>query len=153
MRSSVDVHNHLVERDVRHELLSIGGRLRTPERLAAVLELPPEQVGKVVVFETDKGPVAALVASDREADPELVRKAVRAKEITPTSSRKASQLTDFVSEAIPPVALPKGFRVLMDRPLAEQEVVYFHGGDAAAVLKLRGEDLARGAEAKILDLS
>jgi prolyl-tRNA editing enzyme YbaK/EbsC (Cys-tRNA(Pro) deacylase) len=153
MRSSVDVHNHLVEREVQHELFTVAGRLRTPERLAAVLELPPEQVGRVAVFETDKGPVAALVSSDRTPDPERIRKAMRAKEIAAATPRKASQLTDFISEAIPPVGLPKGFRVLMDRPLAEQEVVYFYGGDPAAVLKLRGEDLARSAEAKVLDLS
>src|SRR2546423_1126198 len=80
MRSSVDVHNYLLEREAQHELFNVRGRLRSAERIAAVLDLPPEQVGKVVVFDTDRGPAAALVASNPTADPERVRPAVRAKE-------------------------------------------------------------------------
>jgi len=153
MRTSVDVHNYLIERDVRHELFTVRGRLRTPERLAAVLELPAEQVGRVVMYETDEGPVAALVASDREPDPTLVKKASRATELAQASPSRASELSDFIPDAIPPVALPTKFHVLMDRDLAGQEVVYFHAGDPTAVLKLRGEDLARAAGATIVDLT
>ena len=152
MRNSVDVHNHLVERDVRHELLTVRGRLRTPERLAAVLDLPPEQVGKIVVYEADDRPVVALVASDTSPDPERVRHALAAQKVKPVSAARASELSDYISEAIPPVALPEGFRVVMDRALAAQEVVYFSAGDPAAVLKLRGEDLVRATDAVVADL-
>src|SRR5437763_4273435 len=149
MRSSVDVHNYLVERDVRHELFTVRGRLRTPERLAAVLELPAEQVGRVVLYETDSGPVVALVASDRTPDTDRVKRAVKAAELTQASPARASQLSDFIPDALPPVALPSKFRVLMDRALAKQEVVYFHAGDPASVLKLRGRDLARPPAATV----
>ncbi len=68
MRTSVDVHNFLIEREVPHEVFSARGRLRTPERLAAVLDLPQEEVGKVVVFEGPKAAVAAVVpAGTRDA--------------------------------------------------------------------------------------
>jgi len=153
MRSSVDVRNYLIERDVRHELFTVRGRLRTPERLAAVLELPAEQVGRVVLYETDKGPVAALVASDRAPDPTRVKDAVDTEDLRQASATRASELSDFIPDAIPPVALPSKFRILMDRALAKQEVVYFHGGDSTAVLKLRGSDLARASGATIVDLA
>jgi Ala-tRNA(Pro) deacylase len=153
MRTSVNVHNSLVERGVKHELFSVRGRLRSPERLAAVLELPPEQVGRVVVFETESEPIVALVPSNRSADPDKIRRAAHTKELTTASPGRASELTDFIPDAIPPVALPPTFRVLMDRSLAEQEVVYFHAGDQAAVLKLRGEDLAQAAEAVVADIA
>src|SRR5439155_20722920 len=96
MRTSVDVHNYLVERDVRHELFTVRGRLRTPERLAAVLELPPEQVGKITVYESEEGPVLAVVASDREPDPERVRKALQARERVVASPGRASALADYL---------------------------------------------------------
>ena len=153
MRSSVDVHNYLVERDVPHELFTVRGRLRSPERLAAVLDLPVEQVGRVLVYETDRGPLVALVPADRTADPARVKRAAKAKELAQVSPSRASELSDFIPDAIPPVSLPEGFRVLMDRALADQEVLYFHAGDPSAVLKLRGADLARAAEAKVVDLS
>src|SRR4051812_31524100 len=149
MRTSVDVHNHLVERDVRHEMLPVRGRLRSAERIAAVLGLPPEVVGKVVVFETDRGPVAALVPSSCEPDPERVRAAVRAHEISAAAADRTSQLSEYLSEAVPPVGLPTGFRVVVDRALAEQEVLYFAGGEATAILKVRGDDLVKASGAKV----
>jgi hypothetical protein len=69
VRTSVDVHNYLVEREVPHELFSARGRLPSPERLAAVLDLPSEDVGKVVVFEDPAGGVAVIVPSAAEPDP------------------------------------------------------------------------------------
>jgi len=149
MRTSVDVHNHLVERDVRHELLPVRGRLRSAERIAGVLGLPPEVVGKVVVFETDRGPVAALVPSSSEPDPERVRAAVRGHKIAPAPAARVSQLSEYLSEAVPPVGLPAAFRVVADRELPRQEVLYFAGGDATAILKLRGEDLVKATDAKV----
>jgi prolyl-tRNA editing enzyme YbaK/EbsC (Cys-tRNA(Pro) deacylase) len=153
VRSSVDVHNYLVERDVQHEVFSVRGRLRSADRIASVLDLPPEQVGRVEVFETDRGPVAALVASDRTCDPERVRKAVRAKEIKPATPSRASQLSEFLGEAIPPAGLPASFRILIDRPLTEQAVLYFASGEASAVLKVRAEDLVRGIKARVASIA
>jgi prolyl-tRNA editing enzyme YbaK/EbsC (Cys-tRNA(Pro) deacylase) len=154
MRNSVDVHNYLVERDVRHELLTVRGRFRTPERLAAVLELPPAQVGKIVVYETDDEAtaVAGLVPSDTDPDPQRVERAVGLPGLRPVTAARASELSDYIPEAIPPVGLPERFRVVMDRALADQEVVYFSAGDPAAVLKLRGDDLARATDAVVADL-
>jgi len=149
MRTSVDVHNHLVERDVQHEMLPVRGRLRSAERIAAVLGLAPEIVGKVVIFETDRGPVAALVPSGCEPDPERVRAAVRAHEITRAPAARISHLSEYLSEAVPPAGLPPAFKVVADASLARQEVVYFAGGEATAIVKLRGADLARATGAKM----
>ena len=149
MRTSVDVHNHLVERDIQHELLPIRGRLRSAERIAAVLDLPPQVVGKVVVFETDRGPVAALVSSECEADPDRVRGLVRAHEMQEATPARASQLTEYLAEAIPPAGLPSEFRIVADATLAGQEVLYFAGGEATAILKIRGDDLVAATGAKV----
>ena len=162
MRSSVDVHNFLVERDVPHELFPLPGRLRKPERLAAVLELPPEQVGHVVVLETGGppgaggGPVAALVTADRQPS---LRRVARALRLPPDAKLqsvppdRASALAEYLTEAIPPAGLPDRFRVVMDRRLARQEVVYFPAGEPRSVLKVRGEDLARAVDATVAAIS
>jgi prolyl-tRNA editing enzyme YbaK/EbsC (Cys-tRNA(Pro) deacylase) len=153
MRTSVDVHNYLVERDVQHELISVRGRLRSADRIAAVLDLPPMEVGKVVVYETDHGPAAALVASDRTPDPDLVRKVLKTEKLKPATASRASQLSEYLGEAIPPAGLPGSFRVVIDRPLAGTLVLYFAGGEANAILKVRGKDLVRAIEAKVASIS
>jgi prolyl-tRNA editing enzyme YbaK/EbsC (Cys-tRNA(Pro) deacylase) len=145
----VDVHNFLIERDVPHELFSTRGRLRTPDRMAAVLELPPGLVGHVVIFEGRDGPIAAVVPSDGEADPVQVRKAAREPSLTAADEPRASELTGYLPEAIPPVGLPDGFRVVIDVSLDRDEVLYFPGGEPRAVLKVRGTDLARATEATL----
>jgi prolyl-tRNA editing enzyme YbaK/EbsC (Cys-tRNA(Pro) deacylase) len=153
MRTSVDVANYLAERDVAHELIPARGRLRTAERIAAVLDLPPEYVGKVRVFETDVGPVVVLVPSHREPDIDRVKRALGAKDLATTTAAQASRLTEYLAEAIPPVGLPEGIRVVMDRALVTQNVLYFHGGEARALLKVRGRDLARAARAKVASIT
>jgi prolyl-tRNA editing enzyme YbaK/EbsC (Cys-tRNA(Pro) deacylase) len=149
VRSSVDVHNYLVERDIQHELLSVKGRLRTPDRMAAVLDLPPETVGRVVIFEGHQGPIAAIVPSDGEADPVRVSKAAHEPTVDAADEPRSSELTGYLPESIPPVGLPDEFRIVLDESLHRDEVLYFPGGEPRAVLKVRGTDLARATGATL----
>jgi prolyl-tRNA editing enzyme YbaK/EbsC (Cys-tRNA(Pro) deacylase) len=149
VRKSVDVHNFLLERDAPHEVFLARGRLRSADRIAAVLDLDPNEVGRVVVFETPKGAVAAVVASDREADAARVAKAARVPEATPVSPERAAQITDYLATAIPPTGLPKGVRVLLDHDLNREDVLYFPAGEPRAVLKIRGVDLRRATRARV----
>ena len=153
MRTSVDVHNYLLERDVPHELVPVRGRLRSPDRIAAVLGLPPEQVGKVVVLEAGKALVAVLVGSDRDVDLRRVARAVPTPTLAELSPDQVSDATEFLPEALPPVGLPRDIRVLMDRELANQEVVYFAGGETSTLLKIRPADLVRATDAKVARLA
>lgn len=153
MRTSVDVHNALVERDIPHELVSVRGRLRKPERIPAVLGLRPEEVGRVTLYEAGDGIVAAVSSIARRLDTRRVASALgaaRAREVRPS---RTSAITGFLSEALPPVGLPGEIRVLIDEPVAAAEVVYFPGGEASSVLKIRGTDLVRATDATIARLS
>lgn len=153
MRTAVDVHNYLVERDLPHELVPTQGRVRSPERVAAVLGLEPEQVGRVLLLETmEMGLVAALVPADREPDSERLR-AVGAGEATGLDDDRATDLTQFLAEAMPPVALPEEVTTILDEGLAEQEVLYFPGGEATSLLKIRPVDLLAATEARVAPLT
>ncbi|HEX2025290.1 MAG TPA: YbaK/EbsC family protein [Actinomycetota bacterium] len=152
MRTSVDVHNFLLERDVPHELVSLRGRLRSPgrmARIAAVLGLPADQVGKVVTLLGNKDLIAVLVPSDREPDLRRVAVAARTPSLEELTSAQVTDLTDYFSESVPPAGLPSGTVVIMDRTLAEQEILYFAGGEATTLLKIRPDDLIRASGAKV----
>jgi Ala-tRNA(Pro) deacylase len=149
VRSSVDVHNYLLERDAPHEMVRARGRLRTPDRMAAALDLPLEQVGRVVIFEGDDGPLAAVVPSDAEPDPQQISRATGRPSVHVADDARASELTGYLSEAIPPAGLPDGFVVVIDLSLNRDDVLYFPGGEPRAVLKIRGTDLARATDAKL----
>lgn len=149
MRTSVDVHNFLLERDSPHELVPVRGRFRSPERVAAVLGLPPEQVGKVLVFSASKGHVAVVVPSDAEPDLRRVAVAVPSPTLTELTPTEVADATGYLAEAVPPVGLPPDVRVVLERRLTEQEVLYFAGGETSTMLKIRPDDLVRASDAKV----
>jgi prolyl-tRNA editing enzyme YbaK/EbsC (Cys-tRNA(Pro) deacylase) len=153
VRSSVDVHNYLVERDVPHEVFAAAGRLRWPEKIAAILGLPPADVAKVVVFVGAGGPVAAVVPAHCEPDPELVSRALEEPGLVPASETTATELSGYLVESLPPVGLPKGFRTIVDRSLVRDAVLYLPGGEARAVLKVRGTDLIRATAARVAEIA
>ena len=153
MRTSVDVHTHLVAHEIPHELVALPGRLRSPTDIADVLELPRARVGRVMIYESDACPVAALVASHREPDPAKVSAELEVGEITPVGPSRVSQLTDYLHDAVPPVGLPSGFAVVADRQLATEEVVYFFAGEAATILKIRGSDLLASDGIVVADIA
>jgi prolyl-tRNA editing enzyme YbaK/EbsC (Cys-tRNA(Pro) deacylase) len=153
VRTSVDVHNFLIEREVPHELFRARGRLRSPELLAAVLDLPPGEVGKVVVYEGQEGPVAAVVPSGHQPDPQRVRRASGQADIEPVTDDRASELTGYLPESLPPAGLPDTFTVILDRALNRDRVLYFAGGEARSVLKIRGKDLVRATKAKVASIA
>jgi prolyl-tRNA editing enzyme YbaK/EbsC (Cys-tRNA(Pro) deacylase) len=145
----VDVHNFLIEREIPHELFPARGRLRSPELLAAVLDLPPGEVGKVVVYEGRDGPVAAVVPSGHEPDSQRVRRVSGQLDVEPVSDVRASELTGYLPESVPPAGLPDSFTVILDRAFNRDRVLYFAGGEARSVLKIRGKDLVRATNAKV----
>jgi prolyl-tRNA editing enzyme YbaK/EbsC (Cys-tRNA(Pro) deacylase) len=149
VRTSVDVHNFLAERDVQHELFSASGRFRVPERIAAVLDLPPEEVGKVLVFESPSGPLAAIVPIGSQVDPQRLRRASGQASINAADDDRIFELTEYLPESTPPAGLPGTFTTVIDRSLAREDVLYFPGGEARAVLKIRGKDLVKATQATV----
>lgn len=149
MRTSVDVHNFLLERDVPHELVPVRGRLREPEQMAAVLGLPPEQVARVVVLEAAKGLVALVLPAEARADLRRVAVATPSPSLVELDPDRVAELTDYLAEAVPPVGLPEGTKVIVERTLAEQEVLYIAGGEPSTLLKIRPDDLVRATGAKV----
>lgn len=145
----MDVHNYLVEHDAPHEVFPARGRLRFPERIASILDLPPEEVGKVIIFESPSSPVAAIIPAGRDPDPTLVGKAARRGSLQPATNDRASELTGYLAESIPPAGLPEDFVVVVDRSFDRDAVLYFAGGEARAVLKIRGKDLVRATSARV----
>ena len=147
MRTSVDVHNFLVERDIPHEVFLARGRLRSPEQIALVLDLPEHEVGKVLIYEADRRTVAAIVPVACRVDARRVQRAADVPNLRRTTLARATELTDFLPECIPPAGLPSGLGVVVDSSLDREDVLYFAGGEPRAILKIRGNDLIRATDA------
>ena len=153
MRTSVDVHNFLVERDIAHEVFLARGRLRSPEQIARVLDLPEDEVGKVVIYEAEPASVAAVLPVGCRALANRVQQAVAMPDLRRATLARSAEITDFLPEGIPPAGLPAGISLVIDGSLDRDDVLYFAAGEPRAILKIRGRDLIKGTEATVAPIA
>ncbi len=93
--------------------------------------------------------VAVLLPSDRQPDLRRVAVAAPSPTLRELTSDEVTDATDFFAESVPPVGLPAGTRAIMDSGLSEQQVLYFAGGEASTLLKIRPDDLRDATGAKV----
>ncbi|MGQ9476530.1 MAG: aminoacyl-tRNA deacylase [Actinomycetota bacterium] len=152
MLSSVDVHNHLQNADIPHELRRIPEPARTAQRAAAVLGLQPHQVIKSILFRADGRPVLVMVPGDRTVDYAKLKKELKASRLRLLSADEVRQLTGYLIGCTPPVALKTEMPKYIDLQALREDVVYTGGGEPEMILKIRSYDLVRATEAEIVDV-
>ena len=107
----------------------------------------------MVLFEGPEGPVAALVRSDGSPNPSRVAEIAEAEGLAEMAPARATDVTGFLSEVIPPAGLPPDVTVVVDLALTEQEVLYFPGGEPNSVLKIRSRDLTKVTGARVAPIT
>ena len=105
------------------------------------------------MFEGPNGPVAALVRSDGSPNASRVAEVAEAEGLSEMAPARATDVTGFLSEVIPPAGLPMEVTVVVDRALTEQEVLYFPGGELNSVLKIRARDLTKVTGARVAPIT
>ena len=133
MRSSIDVHNHLLAEDVVHELSQLAGPLRDLSTAPGVLGLPPMAVGRPTLLADDDGAVVVLAPADAEVDTASVAELLGRLDLDP----------------VPPVALECPTTLVVDERVASQDVVYAAAGEPGVILKVRGADLVKATSAVV----
>ena len=103
MRSSIDVHNHLLAADVVHELSQLPGPLRDLSTAPSVLGLPPLAVGRPTLLADDAGAVVVLAPADAEVDTASVAELL-GRALGPVPPDRAPGLTGYLLAFVPPVA-------------------------------------------------
>jgi prolyl-tRNA synthetase len=89
----------------------------TVAEVARFLGVDPRNVVKTLLYETDGGPVAALVRGDREVEEEKLRQAVGASWIELAEPQVVRRLSGAPVGFAGPVGLPEEVRVVADRSL------------------------------------
>lgn len=149
MRSCSDVHNFLLEQGVAHEIVHLPALSTTAKKAASLLGVPLPEVCKSLVFNTDKGPVLALVPGDLQASPRLLRGALSCRRATLAKADEVRELTGYRPGAVPPCGLAREMPVVADERLRKAIVVYCGGGTSTTMLKIRSEDLIEVLGARV----
>jgi Cys-tRNA(Pro)/Cys-tRNA(Cys) deacylase len=148
VRSSIDVHNHLLADDVVHELSQLPGPLRDLSSAPGVLGLPPQAVGRPTLLADEDGCVVVLAPADAEVDTSSVAELL-GRELDPVPPDRAPGLTGYLLPFVPPVALECPATLVVDERVASQDVVYAAAGEPGVILKVRGADLVKVTSAVV----
>jgi Cys-tRNA(Pro)/Cys-tRNA(Cys) deacylase len=149
VRSSIDVHNHLLAEDVVHELSQLPGPLRDLSTAPAVLGLPPPAVGRPTLLADDAGAVVVLAPADAEVDTTSVAELLGRLDLDLVPPDRAPGLTGYLLPFVPPVALECPATLVVDERVAVQDVVYAAAGEPGVILKVRGDDLVKATSAVV----
>ena len=153
MRSSIDVHNHLLADDVVHELSQLPGPLRDLSSAPAVLGLPPQAVGRPTLLADDDGCVVVLAPADAEVDTASVAELLGRLDLDPVPPDRAPGLTGYLLPFVPPVALECESTLVVDEQVADQDVVYAAAGEPGVILKVRAADLIKATSAVVASIT
>ena len=149
MRSSIDVHNHLLADDVVHKLSQLPGPLRDLSAAPSVLGLPPVAVARPTLLADEAGGVVVLAPADAEVDTASVAELLGRLELGLVPPDRAPGLTGYLLAFVPPVALECPSTLVVDERVATQDVVYAAAGEPGVILKVHGADLVKATSAVV----
>lgn len=126
-------------------------------QVAEAIGLPPEQVFKTLVVQSDdprRKPMLVIIPGPDTLDLRLLAKAVNAKKVKMTTHAEAERLTGLQTGGISALALiNKGFDVYLDDRASQYEAVAVSAGQRGANLLVGVKDLVRLVRARLVALA
>ena len=157
MKSALDVHRELLERDVPHEVVRLRSRLLTADDLPRVLALSRGCVTvRCYVVERAAGAgafAAVLVPSGLAPSPALLLDALDASSAQPATPEQVNEVTDYAAGLVCPVCLPPEVELLADAAVAQDDVCYTALGEGGVALGIRTRDLLAATGARVAALT
>jgi Ala-tRNA(Pro) deacylase len=120
---------------------------------AARLDLPPEEVAKVIVLDTAVGHALAVVPATERLDMGLVHRATGDNHAELASEDElARDYPDYELGAFPPLGSLLDVPLYVDPKVAGRDTIVFAAGRADVSLRARTADLLRGEDAAVVPL-
>jgi prolyl-tRNA editing enzyme YbaK/EbsC (Cys-tRNA(Pro) deacylase) len=110
------------------------------------------QIVKSLVFEAGGRFVVAMIPGDRRADRQKVARAAGTRRARVASAEEVEAATGFTPGAVAPFPLPAVDRLLIDRRLLTQEILWVGAGSEYYLAALSPSDLVRLTRAETGDL-
>lgn len=104
----------------------------------------PKSVVRSVLFKTGSGQYAMLaVAGGGRADWGKLREHLNERKCRMAEFDEVPEATGYVVGAVPPIALPKDIRILVDNSVKDYDTVVIGSGVLGYALSLQGADLLK----------
>lgn len=118
--------------------------VRNLEELLLKRGIDPQSVVRSVLFKTASGNFVLLaVAGGGRADWGVLRKHLNERKCRMAELDEVAEATGYVVGAVPPIALPKDIKVLVDNSMKSYETVVIGSGVLGFAISLKGADLLK----------
>lgn len=126
---------------------------KTSQQAADALGCSVAEITKSLVFMADDSPLMVLMAGDRRVDVTAVAAAVGAQRVRRAELDEVRAATGYAVGGTPPFGHVKAMRVLADRSITDNDVVWVAAGSPKTVLAIGIEDLVRLSSADWVDVA
>ena len=126
---------------------------KTSQQAAAALGCGVAEITKSLVFMADDAPLMVLMAGDRRVDVAAVATAVGAQRVRRAELDEVRAATGYAAGGTPPFGHVKAMRVLADRSITDNDVVWVAAGSPKTVFAIGVEDLVRLSSADWVDVA
>jgi len=154
--SNNNVTRYLDSRQIPYKTFQLPKLKLGAEQTAEFLSAPLSIIFKSIVVER-RGPgkpILAVVPGDTEVNLKALAKAVGEKKVSPATQKVAERLTKLKVGGISPLALiNRGFEIVIDESVLNQELVHVSGGELGVNIRLPSSDLVKISGAKVAKIS
>jgi len=151
-----NVTRFLDNRNINYKTFVLPRQKLSAEGTAKLLNAPLSIIFKSIVIERKNPgkPILAVVPGDREVNLKALAKVLGEKKVSPATQKDAERLTKLQAGGISPLALiNRGFEIVIDDSVLNQETVHISGGELGVNIRLRSQDLVNLTRASVAKIS
>jgi prolyl-tRNA editing enzyme YbaK/EbsC (Cys-tRNA(Pro) deacylase) len=135
------------------DIVHLSESARTAQLAADALNTALGSIVKSLVFLADGDPVLVLVAGDRRANPDKLKRLLGARRVMIADADHVREETGFSIGGVPPVGHKQGLPVWIDESLSRFETVHAAAGHHRAVFPISYHNLVHITTGKVADLT
>ena len=133
----------LKEFDEKLSVISLTESARTAKEAAASLGCEVGAIVKSLLFKTNEDFILGLVAGDKKASLNKLKKLLNSKDVSMASAEEVKKITGYTIGGVSPVGLLNKVDVLIDDSLERFESLFAAAGHPNCVFKINFTDLQK----------
>ena len=156
MMTANNITRLLDNRKITYKAFELPRHKLGAEQTARLLNAPLSIIFKSIVIQrANPGkPILAVVPGDKEVNLKALAKVVGEKKVIAATQKNAERLTKLQAGGISPIALiNRGFEIVIDDSVLNQETVHISGGELGVNIRLRSRDLVDLTQAAVAKIS
>ena len=135
------VEKKLKEFDPKQELIFLDNSARTALQAASSLGCEVGSIVKSLLFKTEQNYTLCLVAGDKKASLNKIKKILKIKDVSLASSDDVKDVTGFTIGGVSPISHLNNIKILIDSSLKRFNYLFAAAGHPNCVFKITFKDL------------